>query len=197
MAQGFTYCWSDSATAKVYVGVHKGFPEDGYICSSKTMLSEFKKRPSDFSRQILFVGNYEDCAKFEVSIIRALFKTDRNTYYNRSAGKKILFDDSIKKKISDKAKKRKLSIETIQKIQLAKQGQTSPRKGVSLSEETRKKISDAKKGCSGPNSGRKFSAEIKIKMSNGQKSRAPFPEEHRQKLSIAAKKNWQKRKAGE
>ena len=24
MANGFTYCWSDNATAKVYVGVHKG-----------------------------------------------------------------------------------------------------------------------------------------------------------------------------
>lgn len=197
MAHGFTYCWSDKSTAKVYVGVHKGLPEDGYICSSKTMLAEFKKRPSDFSRQILFSGNFDDCARFEVAIIRALFKTDSKTYYNRSVGKKILFDDSIKKKISDKAKNRKLTKEHLQKMLNGRLGKPGPRKGVLLSEEIKKKISEAKKGCCGHNAGRTFSDEVKKKMSEGQKKRAPFPLEHRQKLSISAKKDWQKRKAGE
>ena len=56
MANGFVYCWSDKKTAKVYVGIHSGSIDDGYICSSKTMLTEYKQRTTDFSRQILFVG---------------------------------------------------------------------------------------------------------------------------------------------
>jgi hypothetical protein len=41
MNTSFVYCWSDQKTAKVYVGMHKGTVNDGYICSSKHMLKAF------------------------------------------------------------------------------------------------------------------------------------------------------------
>ena len=35
MKEAFVYCWTDHKTNKLYVGVHKGSINDGYICSSK------------------------------------------------------------------------------------------------------------------------------------------------------------------
>ena len=31
MAQGFVYQWTDHKTNKLYIGSHKGDPDDGYI----------------------------------------------------------------------------------------------------------------------------------------------------------------------
>lgn len=197
MAQGFTYCWSDHRDAKVYVGIHLGSPDDGYVCSSKTMLAEYKSRPLDFTREILFFGPYDMCAKFEKSLIDGLFKQDKSTHYNRSNGRKVLLDDEVREKMKIKATGRKLSDETKRKISLAKMGSISPRRGVKATAETLKKMSESRKGCIGPNVGRKFSDEAKEKMSAGQKNRAPFPAEHRAKLSAASKAAWAKRKAGE
>ena len=195
MAQGFTYCWSDHKDAKVYVGVHLGLPDDGYVCSSKFMLKEYQERPQDFTREILFKGPYEECAKFETALIAGLFKQDKSTFYNRSNGRKILFDDAIRSKISEKAKGRKMPNGHLEKMLASREGKPGPRKGITLSKEARKKISDAKKGCASPNRGRKFSNEARKKMSEGQKNRAPFTEEHKAKLSAAAKADWAKRRA--
>jgi hypothetical protein len=196
MAQGFTYCWSDNRDAKVYVGIHLGLPDDGYVCSSKAMLAQQKERPQDFTREILFSGPYEMCAKFERSLISGLFKQDKATFYNRSNGKKILLDEEIKNKMSVKATGRKLSDETKKKISLAKLGSVSPRKGVTLSSQTRQKISESKKGCDGYRGGRTHSEETKLKMSQSHKNLAPFTEDHKENLSAAAKADWVKRKAG-
>ena len=38
-----------------YVGSHKGTEDDGYVCSSKTMLIEYRKRPNDFKRRVIKV----------------------------------------------------------------------------------------------------------------------------------------------
>ena len=55
----FVYCWTDKKTNMLYVGSHKGSIDDGYICSSKPMMKEYKKRPQDFSRQIVAEGLFE------------------------------------------------------------------------------------------------------------------------------------------
>lgn len=191
---GFTYCWSDHATGKVYVGIHLGDLSDGYICSSKAMKQEYKERPHDFTRQILFYGSYSICAKFEKELIAALFKSDKNTFYNRSNGKKILFDDVIKNKIRDKAQGRKMPYGHLEKMLAARIGKPGPRKGVSLSEETRKKISDSKRGVVTSKMGHKHTLETKKKMSESAKNRPVITEETRLKLSILAKADWAKRK---
>ena len=190
---GFTYCWSDHATAKVYVGVHLGSPSDGYICSSKVMLSEYKKRSHDFTREVLYVGPYEICASFEKALIAGLFKTDKNKFYNRSNGKKILFDEEIRQKISEKAKGRKMTPEHLKKMLSARDGKPGPRLGAKLSQETKNKISTAKKGF-GARTGHKHPLESRLKMSKSAKKRPPRTEETRVKLSESSKASWLKRK---
>lgn len=190
MATGFVYCWSDKRTAKVYVGVHRGFSHDGYVCSSKEMLSEYKERPDDFSRQILFVGDYKICASYEVALIKGLFKTNKDTFYNRSAGKKILFDDDIKKKISVALLGNKNGLNQDGPWK----GKTSPRKGQKHTEEAKKKMSETRIGRVSPNKGKTFSAEHREKLSLAHTGKV-ISEAHRIALSEASKKSWMKRKA--
>lgn len=80
--EAFVYCWTDTKTNRLYVGVHKGLEDDGYICSSKIFLNEYKKRPSDFSRKILAKGTYKDMYSLESSILKAEYVIDNNHYYN-------------------------------------------------------------------------------------------------------------------
>jgi len=89
--EAFVYSWSDCKTAKIYVGVHKGAQTDGYICSSKPMMAQYRERPTDFTRQIIATGTLNDCAALEVAIIKQLLK-DKGTCYNRAAGKMIIND---------------------------------------------------------------------------------------------------------
>jgi hypothetical protein len=49
----YVYCWTDVKTKRLYIGKHKGSLDDGYICSSKYFLSEYKKRPEEFIRTII------------------------------------------------------------------------------------------------------------------------------------------------
>jgi hypothetical protein len=194
MANGFTYCWSDITTAKVYVGVHLGTPDDGYVCSSKTMLKEYSDRPHDFTREVLFEGDYAICAGFEKALISGLFKQNKDTFYNRSNGKKILFDAAIRKKMSEKATGRKMSAEAIEKMAQTKRSKPSHRKGIVLSAEICRKMSEALKGRTSPNKGKVFSLEQRQKMSDSAKKKAPISKEHRAKLSLAATASWAKRK---
>lgn len=80
--EAFVYCWTDFGTNKLYVGVHKGTPDDGYMCSSNLMLEEYTKRPNDFSRQIIAFGSFKEMYVLETAILKAA-KADKDTgYYN-------------------------------------------------------------------------------------------------------------------
>ena len=81
--EAFVYCWTDLGTNKLYVGVHKGTPDDGYVCSSKLMLQEYKKRPQEFSREILASGPFKEMYVFETAILKSA-KADKDPrFYNR------------------------------------------------------------------------------------------------------------------
>jgi hypothetical protein len=61
--EAFIYRWTDHKKNMFYVGSHKGPKDDGYVCSSKLMLEQYKERPKDFSRHIIaeganWAGNY-------------------------------------------------------------------------------------------------------------------------------------------
>ena len=101
MNDSFVYCWSDHKTAKVYVGVHKGMTDDGYICSSRHMKKVYEERPQDFTRQIIATGTFADCAELEIKINRELLK-DLDTCSNRCAGKAIINDAETLKLIGQK-----------------------------------------------------------------------------------------------
>jgi hypothetical protein len=209
MTNSFVYSWSDHKTAKVYVGVHKGHEKDGYICSSKYMIKEYKERPEDFTRQIIAKGDWKNCIVFEKKINEQLIK-NIDTTYNRHAYPAIIndihpmlgkpnYEGRVKaeKTINEK---RKLDPEYDKHIyyQRAKGrlGKPSPRKGIKLSEETKNKISESNfwKGKAGPNAGRKFSEESKNKMKLSALKKAPPSEETRLKLSESIKLSWKKRK---
>lgn len=79
----FVYCWTDHKTNKLYVGSHAGSVDDGYICSSKYMLSEYSKRPNDFTRQIVATGDIKDIRKFETKLLKAFNAKSDELFYNR------------------------------------------------------------------------------------------------------------------
>lgn len=82
MKDSFVYCWTDRATGKLYIGSHKGRIDDGYICSSKSMISEYKTRPEDFSREIIAEGVYKDIRKLEGTILHSLNAAKDPQFYN-------------------------------------------------------------------------------------------------------------------
>lgn len=78
----FVYCWTDHKTQKLYVGVHKGNINDGYISSSKTMMEEYTIRPNDFARQIIANGTFADCFSLETKILQATNACQDKKFYN-------------------------------------------------------------------------------------------------------------------
>jgi len=80
--EAFVYCWTDFGTNKLYVGVHKGTQDDGYICSSGPMKEEYSKRPGDFTRQIVAQGLFLDMYALETALLVAS-KADKDPgFYN-------------------------------------------------------------------------------------------------------------------
>jgi len=84
--EAFVYRWTDSLTGMLYLGVHKGTVDDGYICSSKYMLKEYKKRPTDFTREIVSQGLTEDMHALEVQMLVEVDAARNPKYYNKHNG---------------------------------------------------------------------------------------------------------------
>lgn len=82
--EAFVYCWTDHGTNKLYIGAHKGTPDDGYICSSKVMSEECTKRPNDFTRQILAHGSWPEMFVFEQAIIKGARAHRDPGFYNQA-----------------------------------------------------------------------------------------------------------------
>ena len=83
--EAFVYCWTDWKENKLYVGSHKGSPDDGYICSQRKeggMLKEYEKRPDDFTRQIVASGTLDDMRNFEKVLLQAEKVMTNEHYYN-------------------------------------------------------------------------------------------------------------------
>lgn len=113
----------------LYVGTHKGTPDDGYICSSKILLEEYKKRPNDFSREILAFGTYNEMIKFETAILKAANAAKDPKFYNMHNGDGRFYNKGH-------------SEETKTKLKIARNKRTDkPRLGKKLSEEGRLKAS--------------------------------------------------------
>ena len=125
MSESFLYCWIDSKTNKLYVGKHKGSLDDGYICSSKSMMKEYNDRPQDFSRQIVAEGTDKDICALEATILRSANAHLDEGYYNLALSNGVCFaTPEIRKRMSESAKAR-----------------SSNRKGVKLSSATKRLIS--------------------------------------------------------
>jgi hypothetical protein len=124
--EAFVYQWTDNVTRKVYVGYHKGTPDDGYISSGQYLLEEYYKRPNDFTREILFVGSAEEAFFVEQKLIKELVKTPEQTYNKRfggqaepwNKGKSDCYSQETIQKLSTAALGRKHTSDTKTKISL-------------------------------------------------------------------------------
>ena len=81
--EAFVYCWTDTLTGKLYVGSHKGSDKDGYVCSSKYMMEEYRNRQSDFNRTIIAHGDYKDILALETSILQSADAAGSKEFYNK------------------------------------------------------------------------------------------------------------------
>ena len=81
--EAFVYCWTDHTEEKLYVGSHRGTPDDGYVCSSKYMLEEYMKRRQDFTREIIASGSEEDMRSFEELLLKSVNAKQDESFYNR------------------------------------------------------------------------------------------------------------------
>ncbi len=128
--EAFVYEWKDLSNDMIYVGIHKGTSDDGYICSSKYMLEEYHKRPYDFTRKIICYGSYDECYKIETQMLQ---KRDE-TWYNRSSNnfRRVGFTPEQAKIHSEKMK-------------IWHKNNIHPMTGKTHTEEVRKRVSAAQK----------------------------------------------------
>lgn len=80
----FVYIWTNNLTDQKYIGVHKGNPDDGYICSSKTMLEDYNINPALFRRDIIAQGSFDDMYELESKMLREVDAAKNPQYYNQS-----------------------------------------------------------------------------------------------------------------
>lgn len=107
--EAFVYMWYDKKFNMFYIGCHKGQENDGYVCSSKTMLAEYKKRPNDFTRSIIDRGSWKDMADLEVELQQYFNVRYNDNFYNTQVARAIILSEETIKKTAEKLKGRKLS----------------------------------------------------------------------------------------
>jgi hypothetical protein len=176
--EAFVYCWTDHANNKLYIGSHKGSEDDGYVCSSKEMLIEYKLRPDDFTRTIIASGINKDIRQLEYKLLSKTDAKNDDDFYNLSNGPSAYYvhkhTNISKEKISKALKNRVFSEEHKLKVSLSKKGKSSLKL---------KQI----------NKGRKHTIESRKNMSNSHIGHK-HTEESKRKLSEALKASWIERK---
>ena len=179
--EAFVYIWTNNQNNKKYIGCHKGTPDDGYICSSKVMLDDYKKNPHHFSREILATGSWKDMADLEVKLQQKYNVRYNDEYYNQGVSRAIILSEEQIKKTADMLRGRKLSEEHKQKLSQAL-------KGRSWSEEYKKNMSEVQKQRW---KNREYTEQERINRSNAQKAREPAKLLTRKKMSESGKgKIW-------
>jgi hypothetical protein len=70
MQEAFVYRWTNRVNDKVYIGYHKGRPDDGYVSSGERFLAIYNNDPDVFVRDILFYGTKHQCLEVESKTIK-------------------------------------------------------------------------------------------------------------------------------
>lgn len=176
MEQAYVYMWKEVATDKWYIGsrTRKGcHPEDGYICSSKTVKPLIEANPDGWTRKILFVGNPKRAIEIESFVLINMRAKESDMSYN-------LHNQNMKWtrtgcKDSEEVRKKKSFARLGEKNpSFGKRGKLSPNLGRKnpMKPETKAKLSASLKGKLAWNKG--------VKM-------PPMTDEQRQKISVALK----------
>jgi len=82
--ESFVYLWTNKDTDRKYIGKHKGTADDGYVCSSESLIAEYNECPSRFIRTILAYGTDQEMHELETQLILTLKATRSHLYYNMS-----------------------------------------------------------------------------------------------------------------
>jgi hypothetical protein len=176
MEQAYVYMWKEIATEKWYIGSRTRkscHPDDGYICSSKTVKPLIKANPDGWTRKILFVGEAKRALEIESFTLVGMRAKQSEMSYN-------LHNQDMKWtrtgcKDSDEVRKKKSLARIGEKNpSFGKRGKLSPNLGRKnpMKPETKEKLSLALKGKSGWNKGMKM---------------PPMSNEQRSKISAALK----------
>lgn len=189
--EAFLYCWTDNKTEKIYIGYHKGTIDDGYICSSKSMLKEYFARPQDFSREIIAMGLSSDMRNLETKILKTENAPTNPYYYNLNIGDGkfvcLGHTEETKQKLSIKNKGKIRSEETKQKIS------DGNKKRKPISEETRSKMKESAKKRASSEEGKKRLQQI---AHLGMKKRIEMnttnlTSDQKKNISESIKKKWE------
>jgi hypothetical protein len=179
---GFVYIWYNKSNGKKYIGVHKGHPDDGYICSSKLMLEDYNKNSDAFHREIIYTGKFQDAISLECELLKDVNAKKNLEYYNMHNGDGNFYRTSWTQESKNKVSKslkgklawnkgKKLSEEQKVKMKVPKSEEyKARRKGVVFSEEHKEKLrkpktEEHKEKLRQANLGKKLSEETKSKIS--------------------------------
>ena len=193
---GYVYLWYDTKSKFFYLGGHKGQVQDSYICSSKTMLRTYHKRPETFKIKILeyVAGDTNNLRETEQKWLNMIkdkelmlsgnVKNGTCRYYNakkHSSGGNGKGTNKGKSHVAwNKGRRNCYTPETIRKMSEAHGGRI-------FSEEHRRKIGEAGKGRICSEETRRKISEAKIGKSiirNGMMGRT-HSEETKRKISVA------------
>ena len=192
MEQAYVYMWKEIATDKWYIGSRTRkncHPDDGYICSSKTVKPMIKANPDGWTRKILFVGEPQKALEIESFVLTTMRAKECGDSYNlhnqdmkwTRLGAKDTLEVLLKKskarlgvnnpsygKCGELSpnwgrKHKPRSPETLAKMSAARKGKPSPTKGMKMppmTDEQRAKLSAALKGKPSHRKGKPFPAVI-------------------------------------
>jgi len=82
--ESFVYLWICKDTDRKYIGKHKGTADDGYVCSSESLIAEYNECPSRFIRTILAYGTDQEMLELETQLLITLQAKKSHLYYNMS-----------------------------------------------------------------------------------------------------------------
>tara|TARA_Y100001938_G_scaffold138_1_gene225 strand:- start:65 stop:916 length:852 start_codon:yes stop_codon:yes gene_type:complete len=170
MNTAFVYLWFDKRDYKFYLGYSQG-KKKSYICSSKYMLAEYKKRPNDFKRRILKKGDLNEMITLENKLLNMRKHHFGARYYNQIANFPLGMAEWHKKNPGFFA------------------GENNPNFGNKWSDEMKYKIGSANRGKKWDDERRiEMSKKLKADFANGRvqwNTGIPATEEHKKKNSEA------------
>lgn len=177
----------------MYIGSHKGQPDDGYIASGKLFLEYYHRDPDDFTREILAQGEYTEMRDIERRLQLEVDAARNPMYFNQSNSSKTFYlkehTAEAKKKIADLQRGRTASPEAREKMSRSRTGKKRSAEAIAKTAEAhrgRKRPKETGEKISARLRGKKASDEAKAKMSNVRKGK-PRPEGFAEKVSKALK----------